>query len=93
MEQKQIQQHNDNEEKSEYQVFELNGVKLDYFDLGLALHGISSEILYLQDLLRNNPNLEVASYKNSMLHITESKLRIILSKMERPPENQIRPPE
>lgn len=93
MEQKQIQIQNDQkiEGKPEYQVFKLNGVKLDYFDLDLALQGISSEILYVQAKLRKDPNHDGLKKYNAMLHTTESKLQRILSQMDRPPENQIRP--
>lgn len=79
--------------EKEYQVIEVNGVKLDFFDFDLALQGVSSEILYVQDLLRNKPDLVGAKHYNAMLHVTEEKLKKILSKMERPPEDELRPSE
>lgn len=77
--------------KKEYQVIEVNGMKLDYFDFDLAKSAVSSEILNIQEILRANPELKKARNYNSMLHTLEEKLRFILNKMERPPEDLERP--
>lgn len=76
--------------KKQYQVFELNGMKLDYFDIELALHGISSEILRYQASVRENPKGINHKY-DGMLHDAEEKFQFILRSMERPPENEERP--
>ena len=36
-------------EKKKYQVVEVNGIKLDYFDFELANFAVSSEILNIQE--------------------------------------------
>ena len=90
MEQKQMQRPVGNNQKKEYQVFELNGMKLDYFDIELALHGLSTLILQYQASERKRPGFKNPRY-NGMLHTAEEKVRSILEKMERPPEDEIRP--
>lgn len=76
--------------KKEYQVFELNGIKLDYFDIELALHGISAEILRYQRGVEEHPDWNNSRY-NAMLHAAETKFQQILEKMDRPPEDEERP--
>ncbi len=73
--------------KKEYQVFELNGIKLDYVDLELALQGISAAILEYQESVRRNPQYKNYKY-DGKLHVAEEKFQHILSQMERPPENE-----
>lgn len=90
MEQKQIQVPIGGMPKREYQVFELNGIKLDYFDIDLALQGISSEILRYQASIREHPEFENPRY-NGLLHTAEEKFQYILKNMDRPPEDEIRP--
>lgn len=90
MEQKQSQVPPRGIPKKDYQVFELNGVKLDYFDLDLALQGISTLILEYQEVVRRRPDFE-NSYYNALTHTAEEKFRQILQKMERPPEDKLRP--
>ena len=90
MEQKQSQVPPGGIPKKDYQVFELNGVKLDYFDLDLALQGISTLILQYQASERKRPGLTNPRY-NGMLHTAEEKFQCILNKMDRPPEDEIRP--
>lgn len=77
--------------KPKYQVVEINGMKLDYFDFELAKTAVSSEILNVQDVLRENQRLQGARHYNSMLHTLKEKLQYILEKMERPPEDIERP--
>lgn len=77
--------------KKEYQVVEVNGMKLDYFDFDLAKTAVSSEILKVQKELRDNPELKGVRHYNSMLHTLEEKLQYILAQMEQPPENIERP--
>lgn len=90
MEQKQIQRPVGGNPKKEYQVFELNGMKLDYFDIDLALQGLSTLILEYQASVRNKPGYNNPRY-DGMLHTAETKFQNILNKMERPPEDEIRP--
>lgn len=91
MEQKQIQVPiGGMSSKKEYQVFELNGMKLDYFDIEIALHGISSEILRYQAGIKEHPELINHKY-NGMLHTAEEKFKYILKFMESPSEDEIRP--
>lgn len=90
MEQKQIQRPVGGTPKKEYQVFELNGMKLDYLDIELALHGLSTLILQYQASERKRPGFKNPRY-NGMLHTAEEKFQSILEKMERPPEDEIRP--
>lgn len=77
--------------KKKYQVVEINGIKFDYFDFDLAKQAVSGEILHLQKLLRENQTLGGAKKVNSLLHTLEEKLTYVLEKMERPPEDEIRP--
>ena len=90
MEQKQSQVPPGGRQNKEYQVFELNGVKLDYFDIDLALQGISTLILEYQESVRQRPDF-VNSHYNALTHTAEDKFRQILQKMERPPEDKLRP--
>lgn len=90
MEQKQSQVPPRGRQNKEYQVFELNGVKLDYFDIDLALQGISTLILEYQESVRKRPDF-TNSYYNALTHTAEEKFRQILQKMERPPEDKLRP--
>lgn len=90
MEQKQSQVPPGGIPKKDYQVFELNGVKLDYFDLDLALQGISTLILEYQETVRQRPGF-TNSYYNALTHTAEEKFRQILEKMERPPKDEMRP--
>lgn len=90
MELKQIHRPVGGTPKKEYQVFELNGMKLDYFDIELALHGLSSLILQYQASERKRSGFKNPRY-NGMLHTAEEKFQSILEKMERPPEDEIRP--
>ena len=90
MEQKQIQRPIGGTPKKEYQVFELNGEKLDYFDIELALHGLSTLILEHQAKVRKNPDYGNPRY-DGMLHSAEYKFQHILQQMERPPEDEMRP--
>jgi len=90
MEQKQIQRPIGGIPKKEYQVFELNGEKLDYFDIELALHGLSTLILEYQAFVRKNPD-NVRPRYDGILHTAEEKFQHILQQMERPPEDEMRP--
>ena len=92
MEQKQIQRPIGGNPKKEYQVFELNGTKLDYFDIELALMGLSTLILEYQESVRNNPECKRTRY-DGMLHTAETKFQRILEKMERPSDDEMRPSE
>ena len=67
-------------------------MKLDYFDIELALHGISTLILEYQTYVKNKTNYNNPRY-NEMLHTAEEKFQHILQKMEHPPENEMRPAE
>ena len=89
MEQKQIQRPVGGTPKKEYQVFELNGMKLDYFDIELALHGLSTLILQYQASERKRPSFKNPRY-NGMLHTAETKFQRILEKMERPSDDEMR---
>lgn len=77
--------------KKQYQVVEINGIKFDYFDFDLAKQAVSGEILNIQEILRQNPTLSGAKKVNGLLHTLEEKLTYVLEKMERPPEDEIRP--
>lgn len=90
MEQKQIQVPVGGMPKKEYQVYELNGIKFDYFDMEVALHGISSEILRYQASIRAHPEFANPRY-DGLLHMAEEKFQYLLNNMERPPEDEIRP--
>ena len=90
MEQKQIQRPVGGNPKKEYQVFELNGEKLDYFDIDLAFLGLSTLILEYQASVRNKPGYKNPRY-DGMLHTAEEKFRRIREQMERPPEDEMRP--
>ena len=90
MEQKQIQRPLGGTPKKDYQVFELNGIKLDFFDIDLALMGLSTLILEYQDSVRKNPDCKRIRY-DGMLHTAETKFQRILEKMERPSDNEMRP--
>lgn len=90
MEQKQIQVPIGGMPKKKYQVYELNGIKFDYFDIDLALQGISSEILRYHASIREHPEFENPRY-NGLLHTAEEKFQYILKNMDRPPEDEERP--
>lgn len=77
--------------KRQYQVVEINGIKFDYFDFDLAKQAVSGDILNIQEILRQNPTLSGAKKVNGLLHTLEEKLTYVLEKMERPPEDEIRP--
>ena len=76
--------------KPEYQVFEINGMKLDYFDFDFALIAVQEAIINYHKQLKENPNIKNIRY-DGMMHTLETKLQEILKKMERPPEDEIRP--
>ena len=78
MEQKQIQRPIGGTPKKEYQVFELNGMKVDYFDIELALHGLSTLILEYQASVRNKPGFKKNPRYDGMLHTAEEKFQHIL---------------
>lgn len=89
MEQKQIFEL-EGLKKPEYQVFEINGMKLDYFDFNIALIAVQEAIINYHKQLEVNPNIKSPRY-DGMLHTLETKLQEILKKMDRPPEDEIRP--
>lgn len=74
MEQKQIQRPSGGTLEKKYQVFELNGMKLDYFDIELALMGLSTLILEYQDSVRKNPECKRPRY-DGMLHTAEKSFK------------------
>ena len=74
-------------EKPEYQVFEINGMKLDYFDFKYALFAIKESILNLEFDSMKHPEQDNRKMKGA-LRIVERKFEKILSKMDRPPENE-----
>lgn len=69
----------------------INGIKFDYFDFDLAKQAVSGEILNIQEILRQNPTLSGAKKGQWVTSHTGRKTTYVLEKMERPPEDEIRP--
>lgn len=74
----------------ESEVFIINGIKFDYYDIDLALHCVSSEIVNYQKLIQAGYSHKNPQY-NGLLHSLEEKLKLILKNMKCPPEEEIRP--
>ena len=74
-------------EKPEYQVFEINGMKLDYFDFKYALFAVRESILNLEFHSMKHPEQDNRKMKG-YLRTVEKKFEEILRKMDRPPENE-----
>lgn len=55
--------------KPEYQVFEINGMKLDYFDFDVALIAVQEAIINYHKQLEVNPNIKSPRY-DGMLHMS-----------------------
>ena len=89
MEQKQILKL-EGLKKPEYQVFEINGMKLDYFDFAIALDAVQEAIINYHIQLETKPEIK-SPYRDGLLHSLETKLQEILKKMEMSPKDIERP--